>query len=89
MSKRGVHTFVDPELYNELLQIVRDNDIENPDTFLKSFILFIIEGSVGQEENENKIVDVFELLRWTINKYKNNDPSMVYLIEEGKTKIVK
>ena len=89
MTKRGVHTFVDPELYNELLQIVRENDIENPDTFLKSFILFIIEGSVGQEENENKIVDVFELLRWTINKYKNNDPGVVYLIEEGKTKIGK
>ena len=89
MSKRGVHTFVDPELYNELLQIVRENDIEGPDTFLKSFILFIIEGSVGYEENENKIVDVFELLRWAINKYKNNDPGVVYLIEEGKTKIGK
>ena len=89
MSKRGAHTFVDPELYNELLQIVRDNDIEDPDTFLKSFILFIIEGSVGYQENENKIIDVFEVLRWVINKYKNNDPNMVYLIEEGKKKIVK
>ena len=89
MSKRGMHTFVDLELYNELLQIVRDNDIEDPDTFLKSFIFFIIKGGGGYQENENKIIDVFEVLRWVINKYKNNDPNMVYLIEEGKTKIDK
>ena len=54
MSSSARHMLIDKELYNELLQIVRDNDIEGPDTFLKSFILFVIEGSVGQQANEEK-----------------------------------
>ena len=87
---RGENNFVtENELYNEILQIVRDNEIESPDQFLKNFILFVVQVTEGKHPIETGKINIYELLRWAINQYKNNDPTMVYFIQEGKKCIVK
>ena len=81
MSKRVSNFMVDTEVWDEFLTIVRDNDIKNPENFLKSFFLFLVQGTEGKDTRK---WDIYELLRWAIKQYKNKDPNMVYLIEEGK-----
>ena len=76
---------IEPEIKDLLLQEIRENDIEDPENFLKSFIYLITKLPLTDiyQENEDEI-NLLSFLRYVIMRYKNNDPKILFLIRYGK-----
>ena len=76
---------IDPIINDMFLQEIRENDIGDPEIFLKSFWVMISKLSQTDiyKENENEI-NLLPPLRYVIMRYKNNDTKTVYAIEYGK-----
>ena len=78
---------IEPEIKDLLLQEIRENDIEDPENFLKSFRYLITQLPLTDiyQENEDEI-NLLSFLRYVIMRYKNNDPKILFLIRYGKHK---
>ena len=80
---------IDSKINDMFLQEIKENDIENPEIFLKSFWLMISKacGTNIYQEHENEF-NCHNFLRYVIRKYKNNDPKIIQLIDYGKQFII-
>ena len=76
---------IEPEIKDLLLQEIRENDIEDPENFLKSFRYLITKLPLTDIYQENKDeINLLSFLRYVIMRYKNNDPNILFLIRYGK-----